>query len=248
MTYTIKQIADLAGVTTRTIRYYDQIGLLVPVGVGRNGYRLYDTNSLFQLQQILFFKELDIPLKEIESILDQPDFSLKKSLQNHRISLEKKVNRLSTLINTINETLDDLNGGKKMAEKEIFKGFDESQFQNESKERWGKTKQYAESIKKWASYSKKQKEEIKAEGGRITVRMVGKDNNTVPDDPDVQAAVHDYQSYLNKYFYTCDTEFLRRLADMWLEDSRFAISFDHVREGGAEFVVKAVHIFCDANK
>ncbi|MGD9093509.1 MAG: MerR family transcriptional regulator [Anaerolineales bacterium] len=76
MTYTIKEIADLAGVTTRTLRYYDEIGLLTPASTGENGYRYYDQDSLMQLQQILFFRELDIPLKDIHHIVSRPDFNL----------------------------------------------------------------------------------------------------------------------------------------------------------------------------
>ena len=247
MAYTIKETADLAGVSTRTIRYYDQVGLLPPIGFHENGYRYYDTDSLLRLQQILFFRELDVPLKEIEIIINQPDFGLAGSLEKHRLSLEKKVKRLMTLIKTIDTTLDALKGEKKMAGKEYFDGFDESQFEDEAKERWGETIKYKESSKKWASYSKEQKEAIKAEGKRITTRMVGADAKAAPESPDVQAAISDYHAYLNKYFYSCDTEFLRGLADMWVEDARFAVNYERIREGGAEFVKKAVYIFCDTH-
>jgi hypothetical protein len=77
--------------------------------------------------------------------------------------------------------------------------------------------------------------------------MVGADSNTAPNDPGVQAAIGDYHAYLNKYFYTYDTEFLRGLADMWVKDARFAINYERIREGGAEFVRKAVNIFCDTH-
>ena len=76
MTYTIKEIADLAGVSTRTLRYYDEIGLLSPADTGENGYRYYDQDSLLQLQQILFFKELDVPLKDIRLFMRRPEFNL----------------------------------------------------------------------------------------------------------------------------------------------------------------------------
>lgn len=132
-----------------------------------------------------------------------------------------------------------------MTAKEYFKGFDESQYEEEARERWGKTTQYAESQKKWASYSKEEKEAIKAEGEDLTNRMVSKDPNVSPDDPDVQAAVGEYHTYINKYFYSCEVDFLRGLADMWVEDPRFASNYERVREGGAEFVREAVHIYCD---
>jgi DNA-binding transcriptional MerR regulator len=248
MAYTISEIADLAGVTTRTIRYYDEIGLLPPAKMGSNGYRYYDRESLLRLQQILFFRELDVPLKEIEAIMSRPDFDLLNTLENHRSVLRARVSRLEALIDTINQTIASEKGEGTMSDKEIFAGFDESQYEDEVRERWGDSPMYAESQAKWSSYSEAQMEAIKAEGGRLTVRMVGKESDTSPDDPDVQAAIGEYHAYLNKYFYTCDISFLRGLANNWVQDPRFAINYEKVREGGAAFVREAVHIFCDRNE
>jgi DNA-binding transcriptional MerR regulator len=247
MAYTIKEIAALAGVTTRTIRYYDEIGLLSPADVGDNGYRYYDQGSLLQLQQILFFRELDVPLKDIQLITSQPDFNLLQALERHRASLQNRAKRLRKLISTVDQTIATMKGEASMTAKDYFEGFDETQYEEEVKERWGQTPQYAESQRKWAGYSKDQKEAIKAEGGRLTMRMIATDPNTMPEDPDVQAAIGEYHAYINKYFYTCDVEFLRGLADMWVEDPRFAVNYERVREGGAAFVREAVHIFCDRN-
>ena len=135
-----------------------------------------------------------------------------------------------------------------MTENEYFEGFDEKQYEEEVNARWGHTSKYAESQKNWSSYTKTQQEEIKAGGGRITRRMVSENPDASPDDPDVQAAVRDYHSYINKYFYTCDIAFLRCLADGWVSDPRFAENYERIREGGAAFVQKAVHIFCDNNE
>ncbi|HEX6304046.1 MAG TPA: MerR family transcriptional regulator [Anaerolineales bacterium] len=247
MAYTIKEIADLAGVTTRTLRYYDEIGLLEPADTGDNGYRYYDQGSLLRLQQILFFRELDVPLKDIHLIMSRPDFSLLRALEEHRASLENRAKRLGKLIDTVDRTIETIKGDQIMTAKDYFEGFDETQYEEEARQRWGNTPQYAQSQKKWASYSKEQKDAIKVEGGRLTIRMVSDDPNASPDDPDVQAAIGEYHAYINKYFYTCDVEFLRNLADMWVEDPRFAINYERVREGGAEFVRQAVHIFCDRN-
>ncbi len=248
MAYTIKEISDLAGVTTRTIRYYDEIGLLDPALTGDNGYRYYDHDSLLRLQQILFFREFDVPLREIQLIMSQPDFDRLSALENHRSALQAKVSRLEALIDTLDRTIASAKGEGTMSDKEVFKGFDESQYEDEARERWGDSPMYAESQAKWSSYSEEQKEAIKAEGGRLTVRMVSEDPDAPPDDPDVQAAIGEYHAYLNKYFYTCDISFLRGLADNWVQDPRFAINYERVREGGATFVREAVHIFCDKNE
>jgi DNA-binding transcriptional MerR regulator len=248
MAYTIKEIADLAGVTTRTIRYYDEIGLLDPALTGDNGYRYYDQDSLLRLQQILFFRELDVPLKEIELVMNGPNYDLLSALGNHRSALQTKVHRLEKLIDTLDKTVSSIKGEGTMSDKDFFAGFDESQYEDEVRERWGDSPRYAESQVKWSSYSKEQKEAIKAEGGRLTVRMVSKDPKASPDDADVQAAVGEYHAYLNKYFYTCELSFLRVLADNWVQDPRFAINYEKIREGGAAFARDAVHIYCDRNE
>jgi DNA-binding transcriptional MerR regulator len=248
MAYSIKKIADLAGVTTRTLRYYDEIGLLKPAGNGDNGYRLYDQGNLLQLQQILFFRELDVPLDDIQLIMSQPDFNLMEALENHRTALKKRASRLEILIGTVNHTIDTIKGESKMKEQELFEGFDESKYEEEARQRWGHTPQYAESQRKWASYSKEQKQAIKEEGGQFAIRMVTTNPNAKPDDPDVQAAIGEYLAYFNKYFYSCDAEFLRNLSDMWVQDERFAINYERIREGGAKFLRDAVYIFSDRLK
>lgn len=248
MNYTIKEIADLAGVTTRTLRYYDEIGLLNPAVIGDNGYRYYDQKSLMKLQQILFFRELDVPLNDIQLIVSRLDFNLLQALEDHRLSLQEKALRLEKLIETIDNTMETIKGGRSMIAEDYFAGFDETQYQAEARERWGKTSKYAESQKKWASNSKEKKEAIKTEGKRLTRRMVSENPAASPDDPDVQAAIGEYLAYINEYFYTCDVASLRGLADMWVQDPRFAENYNNVRPGGAEFVREAVHIFSDRHE
>ena len=247
MTYTIKQLAKLAGVTTRTLRYYDEIGLLSPAQTGENGYRLYNQGSLLQLQQILFYRELDVPLKDIQQILNSPGFDLVQALKEHRMALNNQAQRLNQLIDTVDQTIATLQGEWIMNDQEYFAGFDESQYEEETRQRWGHTKAYAQSQSRWKSYSKDQKEAIKAEGGEITLRMVPVDASILPDDPGVQQAIADYLAYINKYFYDIDAAFLRNLADMWVDDPRFAVNYERIREGGSVFVRQAVHIFCDRN-
>ena len=246
--YSIKELADLAGTTTRTLRYYDQLGLLDPARIGDNGYRYYDRNNLRILQQILFFRELDVPLKDIRYLLSRSDFLLRTSLKNHQGAIREKISRYQKLLATIEKTILDLEGEQKMNEKDYFNGFDESKYQAEAEERWGNTPQYKESQRNWASYSEDEKERIKRLGGEITTRMVTEDPQARPDDPGVQDAVSEYYQYLNQYFYRFEVEFLRVLADMWVEDPRFAVNYEGIREGGAEFVRQAVHHFCDSQQ
>ena len=132
-----------------------------------------------------------------------------------------------------------------MDDREFFEGFDETLYQDEARERWGDSPEYEQSQRNWAGYSADKKEKIKQEGAEITLRMVTKDPDAKPGDPGVQQAVGEYHQYINRYFYDCEIEFMRGLADMWVEDSRFAENYERIREGGAAFVRKAVHEFCD---
>lgn len=243
--YSIKELADLAGTTTRTLRYYDQQGLLEPARIGANGYRYYDRGNLLTLQQILFFRELDVPLKEIGYLLNRPDFQLLTSLKDHQRAIQERISRYQRLMDTIKKTISELEGETTMKDDQYFGGFDEQKYQAEAEAIWGDTPQFKESQRKWSSYSEEEKEKIKLLGGEITVRMVTENPGAEPDDPDVQAAVSEYYQYLTQYFYTCEVEFLRNLADGWVADPRFAINYERIREGGAEFVRRAVHLFCD---
>lgn len=144
MQYTIKELADLAGVTTRTLRWYDQTGLLTPTGTTPAGYRLYDEAAVDRLQQILFYRELAFPLKDIKSILDAPDFDRRAALQSHLAELNRKKERLEVLILTVSKTLEHLEGGRTMSEEEKFEGFkahaireNEARYGREMRERYG---------------------------------------------------------------------------------------------------------------
>ena len=245
MKLTIKMLADLAGVTTRTLRYYDEIGLLAPNHIGDNGYRYYDYGNLLQLQQILLYRELDVPVKQIKNYILQPEFNVLESLEQHRRNLEKDMQRMVKIIDTVDQTIATLKGEWMMSTEDYFEGFDEKKYEQQAKKLWGDTAKYKQSHKRWASYTDNQKEAIKEEGRVLTLRMVTRDALTLPDDPDVQTAVGEYFEYMNKYFYTCDLEFLRALADMWVQDPKFSENYERIREGGATFIRKAVHIYCD---
>jgi DNA-binding transcriptional MerR regulator len=243
--YTIKELADLAGTTTRTLRYYDQQGLLKPARVEDSGYRYYDHGNLITLQQILFFKELDVPLKEIHFLLSRPDFQLLPALKDHQQAIRGRISRYQDLLETIQRTITNLEGETKMTGSEYFNGFDERKYQAEAQELWGNTPEFKQSQRKWSIYSEEKRAEIKQLGVDIAHRIVTDNSQTSPDDPDVQAAVNEYYQYLNQYFYSCEVEFLRSLADMWVEDPRFSVNYERIREGGAKFARQAVHLFCD---
>jgi MerR family transcriptional regulator, thiopeptide resistance regulator len=122
--YTVKQLADLSGVSVRALHHYDEIGLLKPAHVGVNGYRYYGREELLRLQQVLFHRELGLSLDEIRRVLDAPDFDRASALRLHRQKLEDEIQRCRRLIQTIDGTLAELGGGKPMNERAFYQGLD----------------------------------------------------------------------------------------------------------------------------
>ena len=123
MRYTVKQVAEISGVSVRTLHFYDETGLLKPARQGANGYRFYEEPQILTLQQILFYRELGFELKQIKGILGRADFEKVAALQSHRKVLQKNLARTRTLIETIDKTIEHLKGTKKMKSDEMFLGF-----------------------------------------------------------------------------------------------------------------------------
>ncbi len=123
MTYTVKQVAKMSGVSPRTLRFYDEIGLLNPARYGDNHYRYYEEEQLLLLQQILFFRELGFPLSDIQVFMRAPDFDKVKTLASHKSSLQRSLEKTATLIKTIDNTLPHLKGEKKMNATNLYEGF-----------------------------------------------------------------------------------------------------------------------------
>ena len=138
--HTVKTVARLSGVSVRTLHHYDEIGLLRPAHIGANGYRYYGREELLRLQQILFHRELGMPLAQIAAVLDAPGFDRAAALRAHRALLSERVARSQDLIEPIDVTLAALEGATKMDETKMYKGFDpETQARHEAwlTERYG---------------------------------------------------------------------------------------------------------------
>ena len=144
MEYTVKALADLAGVTPRTLRWYDRIGLLKPLRTTEAGYRLYGPAQLDRLQDILFYRELGLDLASIRTILDDPAFDRQAALQSHLTELKARRARLDELILTVQRTIDNIKGGTKMTDQEKFDAFkrrviaaNEAAFGQEIRQKYG---------------------------------------------------------------------------------------------------------------
>lgn len=136
--YSVKQLARLAGVSVRTLHVYDKLGLLTPSVRTDAGYRYYGEPELLRLQQILFYKELDLPLKAIAKILDDPGFDLVEALTGHKTALIARRHRLDLLLHTIDNTIDHLKNKTMSNFEKLYEGLDgAAALRQEAIDEWG---------------------------------------------------------------------------------------------------------------
>ena len=243
-TLSIKQLASLAGVSVRTLHYYDQIGLLTPQRNRENNYRTYTQNSLLRLQQILFYRELGFELEQIGVILDRPDFDLLAALEDHHKALQIKAARLDTLLQTVEDTIANLKGQKEMTQTQYFKGFSEeqqSEYEKEAAERWDPDMVY-ESNRTWKALSQQEKDALMTKGESIILAL----RDAMPKgpaSPEAQNAVEDWKKHIG-FFYDCTDDMLLGLGKMYIEDPRFKATYDSIDPHLAEFKYEAIKAYC----
>lgn len=243
--HTVKQLAQLAGVTPRTLHHYDEIGLLRPTQVASNGYRYYDEQALLRLQQILFYRELDFDLPQIKKILDDKKFDLVSALQSHHAMLEKEVQRLQTLIKTVDATIMHLTGEVKMSQKKIFEGFSEEkqkEYEKQAMEQWGE-ESVKQSVKLWNSYSEAERQRIMKEGGAVYQQLIA-DMPKGPEAPEVQTALQRWHQHL-RYFYEPTFDVLRGLGNAYNEHPDFNATFTAMHPDLPAFLQRAINFYVD---
>ncbi len=246
--YTVKQLSTLAGVTPRTLRHYDQIGLLEPESIGENGYRYYGEPSFLRLQQILFYRELGLPLEAIKKIMGRRDFNVLAALQEHRQGLQKRIQRLQQLIQTVDKTIDHLKGENTMSLKGLFEGFSEEQQEEYARqaEQMYDPEAVRESNRKWKNYSAEKKKSILDEGKQIYVDMIA----AMPqgaDSLEVQAIVARWRKHMD-YFWTPSLDQLLGLATMYGNSPDFKANFDAMNPDLADFMREAVKVYVKKQK
>ena len=244
MNYTVKLLAKLAGITPRTLHYYDEIGLLRPASHGENGYRYYGDEAVLRLQQILFFRELGFSLDQIKTILDRPDFDLLRALESHRRALLERVDRIHSLIHTVDQTILHIRGEIVMAQKDFYQGFDEEKqkrYAEEAQRRWGDTA--ASSQRRWENNSRDQKNEILAELHDIS-EGVATHMDKGPESAEVQYWIERWHKAINTHFYDCSLEIFESLGHMYVEDPAFTETYEKIRPGMAAFMEKAMVHYC----
>jgi DNA-binding transcriptional MerR regulator len=242
--YTVKQLSNLAGITVRTLHYYDEIGLLKPSSTGTNGYRYYNDEALFRLQQILFYRELDLDLVQIKKIVDDKNFDPVTALQAHRHSLQEKIDRLKALIDTVDTTILHFVGEVNMSQKKIFEGFSpekQKQYEEEATNLWGDT--VKQSTRLWNSYSEQEKQEIMQEGSAIYQDIVA-NMSKGPQSPEIQALLVRWHQHL-RYFYEPSLEVLSGLGDMYNDHPDFNATFTAMDPDLPAFLKQAIACYVD---
>jgi len=246
--FTVKQLSKMAGVTPRTLHHYDDIGLLKPSRVGDNGYRYYGEESLLRLQQILFYRELDMPLEDIRKIMGRRDFDVQKALEGHRESLSKQIERMNRLLHTVDNTINHLKGNRLMSDNNFFEGFSEEEQEKYAleAEQLYDPETVRASNKKWKAYPAAKKESILKEGKAVYVDMIA----AMPkgaESPEVQAIVQRWRRHMD-YFWTPNLDQLLGLAEGYNTDPRFKANFDKMHPQLAAFMRDAVKVYVKNKK
>jgi DNA-binding transcriptional MerR regulator len=241
--FTVKQLAKLAGITPRTLHYYDEIGLLKPSQVGENSYRYYAKDALLRLQQILLYRELDLPLENIKQMLASQDFDVQQALENHRTALRQRISRLERLTQTVDRTLAHLRGEIEMSNKQLFEPFNEEQIAEYEKEagQMYDPETVKASYKKWKNYTTADKQRIGEEGNAVYRDLLA----AMPKgaaSPEVQSCIERWRRHMD-YFWTPNLEQLLGLANLYNDDPRFRANYDKVDPRLAPFMLEAVRIY-----
>jgi len=251
MEYTSNKLSKISGVSARTLRYYDEIGLLKPARVEASGYRIYGQNELDTLQQILFYKELGFPLDEIKNILYSPNFDRELSFQNHLIELKKKRQRVDALIKNVNKSISAMKGEITMTDNEKFEGLkqsliddNEKKYGAEAREKYGDSA-IDESNAKLKGLTKEQYDE--GERLRLVYEEALKSafNTGDPESEVAQKACDLHRQWLCVFYPNYSKEYHKGLAEMYVADERFKANYEKIAPGCTEFFRDAINIYCE---
>ena len=238
---TVGEVSALVGVTVRTLHHYDERGLLSPSGRTDSGYRLYSERDLERLQEILGWRALGFSLDEIGELLDEVGHNRVSALRTQRELVDAELARLAGLARALDRAIATIEHGDKQQEEKMFTGFDPSQYEDEARERWGRTDAYKESTRRVASYREEQWGEIKAQAHEIEQLFAELKRSGKPADGEpARAAAEQARLHIDRWFYPCSREMHRALGEMYVTDPRFAANYEKVEPGLTAYVRDAI--------
>ncbi len=246
---TVSEMARLCGVSVRTLQYYDDIGLLHPCETSDAGYRYYDGQNLEMMQQVLFLRELGFPLRDIATMLRDPNYDRRAALARQKELLLLQKARLERLIALAERTMkgEPIMSLDDFSMKEIEEHRDK--YAAEAEQRWGDTDAYKQSAARTAKYGKADWARIQEESGAVFGGFAAcAAAGTPADSPDAQALVQQWRDHLNRNFYDCSIELLAGLGTMYIADERFTKNLDRFGAGTAQMMADAIAVYCERNK
>ncbi|WP_070000295.1 MerR family transcriptional regulator [Cellulosilyticum sp. I15G10I2] len=254
MEYTVQKLSKLAGVSTRTLRYYDEIEILKPARINSSGYRIYGQEEVDRLQQILFYRELGVSLEHIKEIINQPSFDGKTALREHRMKLLEKRNQLDLLIANVNKTIAQIEGGTKMTDQEKFEGFkqkmiedNEKKYGKEIRDKYGEEK-VRKSNEKLKHMTEEEYNEVTSLANEVIATLAEAIKTGDPASELAQKAAELHKTWLTYYWSDYSKEAHAGLAQMYVDDERFKAYYDEQQPGTAEFLRDAILIYTDLKK
>lgn len=249
--YSVKKLAKLAGVSVRTLHLYDQMGLLKPSARTEAKYRLYGEKELLRLQQILFYKELDFPLQAIAQLLNNPQFDLFQALESHKIALQQRRDRISTLLVTIDKTMLHLKGKTMLTHQELYEGLPKEKgeaYRQGAIDKYGK-KEVEHAENHLLNLGKAGFEQLKVEQLTIAQQLVALLNED-PTSPIVQEQVARHYANIRQFWGTVNSsdkqaEAYKGLGQLYVSDERFTMVNGQPNPEFALFLSKAMSHFVD---
>ena len=242
--YTVGQVAELTGVTVRTLHHYDEIGLLAPFDRTPAGYRVYVRSDLERLQEILFFRELGFSLDEIAAVTGDPAYDRRRALARQRDLLRSRVRHMEAIIAAVDEALKAEEEGMQMSERdmfEVFGDFDPRDYEQEAAERWGETAAYAELARRTSRYTKDDWQQITGEAESIAEAFAAALRGGAPPESDsTMDIVERHRQHIDAWFYPCSHEAHDGLGAMYVADARFAAYWNEREAGLAAYVSAAI--------
>jgi DNA-binding transcriptional MerR regulator len=254
MEYTVQKLASLAGVSTRTLRYYDEIGLLKPARTNSSGYRIYGPAEVDRLQQILFYRELGVSLERIKEIINAPSFDSAKALREHREKLLEKRRQLDALIAIVEKTIALKEGRMTMTDKEKFEGFkkkliddNEKKYGKEIREKYGE-ETIEKSNAKLMNMTQEQYEEVTALEEQVRQTLAEALKTGDPAGELAQKAADLHRQWISYFWDNYSKEAHAGLAQMYVDDERFTAYYDKEEPGTAAFLRDAILIYTGMKK
>ena len=242
--YTVGQVAELAGVTVRTLHHYEQVGLLAPSARSTSGYRIYSAADIDRLSRVLYYRELGFSLEDIATMLDDDTVDPSAHLARQHRLLTERLERVTAMVAAVEREMEAHKVGYNLTPEEkleVFGDFDPDQYNDEARDRWGETDAWKQSRARTARYTKDDWAKIRAEGddnvGHFIAAMT---NGVAATSAEAMDLAEEHRQHMTRWFFDVSPEFHRCLGEMYVADPRFTATYDDQAPGLAAYIHDAI--------